>query len=108
MKQKVITERFLVIYKHSTSRLGESQENSWRSKYIGLLGEIFIIKNEETQYFQWHPIKNNEVLYSKGMISSNDDYEIKDDLLTITTENSIYYFQLINSDSKIKTPPIIW
>ena len=44
MKQKDITEKFLVLYKHSTSRFGESQENSWRSKYIGLLGEIFIIK----------------------------------------------------------------
>ena len=108
MKQQDITEKFLVLYKHSTSRFGESQENSWRSKYIGLLGEIFIIKKGDNQYFQWHPIENNKTLYSKGMISSNDDYKIKDNILTITTENSIYYFQLINSDSKIETPPIIW
>ena len=81
---------------------------SWREKYIGLTGVIFIIKNNKKQYFQWHPIESDEMVYTKGMVSSNDDYVIKDDLLTISTLNSIYYFKILNSEDNISLPPVFW
>lgn len=81
---------------------------SWREKYIGLTGVIFIIKNNNKQYFQWHPIESDEMVYTKGMVSSNDDYVIKDDLLTISTLNSIYYFKILNSEDNISLPPVFW
>ena len=72
------------------------------------MGVLYIIKSVHKQYFQWNPIIDSEVVFSKGMVSSNDDYEIKDDILMITTENSIYYFQIIKSNLEIPKPTVLW
>ena len=97
MKNKAILKEYIVTYKCSTSKSGESQTDSWRKKYLGLIGVLYIIKSVHKQYFQWNPIIDSEVVFSKGMVSSNDDYEIKDGILMITTENSIYYLHLQES-----------
>lgn len=78
MKNKAILKEYIVTYKCSTSKSGESQTDSWRKKYLGLIGVLYIIKSVHKQYFQWNPIIDSEVVFSKGMVSSNDDYEIKD------------------------------
>lgn len=108
MNTKTILQEYIVTYKCSTSKSGESQTDSWRKKYLGLMGVLYIIRYSDKQYFQWHPLINNEVIFSKGMVSSNDDYEIKDGILIISTENSIYYFQIIESDLEISKPTVIW
>lgn len=108
MNTKTIFQEYVVIYKCSTSKSGKSQSDTWRKKYLGLTGILYIIKSDEKQYFQWHPLIDNEVVFSKGMVSSNDDCEIKDGLLTITTENSTYYFQIINLDLEIPKSTILW
>lgn len=108
MKNKAILKEYIVTYKCSTSKSGESQTDRWRKKYLGLMGVLYIIKSVHKQYFQWNPIVDSEVVFSKGMVSSNDDYEIKDGILMITTENSIYYFQIIKSDLEIPKPTVLW
>jgi|GEM_PF-907450 len=105
---KAIIEKHLVVYKYSEAKSGQSHNTSWRKKYIGLTGPIFIIKNNDKQYFQWHPLESDEVVYTKGMVSSNNDYVIKDDMLTIYTQNSIYYFNILHSENKINPPPALW
>jgi len=105
---KTIIEKHIVVYEDSKSKSGQPHNMSWREKYIGLTGVIFIIKNNNKQYFQWHPIESDEMVYTKGMVSSNDDYVIKDDLLTISTLNSIYYFKILNSEDNISLPPVFW
>lgn len=108
MENKAILKKYIVTYKCSTSKSGESQENSWRKKYLGLMGVIYIIQSLHKQYFQWNPIVDSEVVFYKGIVSSNDDYEIKDNILTITTENSVYYFQVIKSNLEIPKPTVLW
>lgn len=108
MKNKAILKEYIVTYKCFTSKSGESQTDSWRKKYLGLIGVLYIIKSVHKQYFQWNPIIDSEVVFSKGMVSSNDDYEIKDGILMITTENSIYYFQIIKSNLEIPKPTVLW
>lgn len=108
MNNKAILKEYIVTYKCSTSKSGKSQTDSWRKKYLGLMGVLYIVKSNNKQYFQWNPIVDSEVVFSKGMVSSNDDYKIKDDILMITTENSIYYFQIIKSDLEIPKPTVLW
>ena len=108
MKNKAILKEYIVTYKCSTSKSGESQTDSRRKKYLGLIGVLYIIKSVHKQYFQGNPIIDSEVVFSKGMVSSNDDYEIKDGILMITTENSIYYFQIIKSNLEIPKPTVLW
>ena len=97
-----------VIYKSSKSKENINHHTTWRRKYIGLVGRIFIIKFGERQFFQWHPIINKEeVIYKKGIVSSNDEYEFVGNELRITTENSRYTFELIHK-IKREAPPIIW
>ena len=105
---KIIIEKHLVVYEDSKSKSGQPHNTGWREKNIGLTGVIFIIKNNNKQYFQWHPLVLDEVVYTKGMVSSNDDYMIKDNVLTISTQNSIYYFKMLNSQDDISLPPVLW
>ena len=52
MKNKAILKEYIVTYKCSTSKSGESQTDSWRKKYLGLIGVLYIIKSVHKQYFQ--------------------------------------------------------
>ena len=106
-KFKTVTKTFRATYVNSVSRSGESHSESWRKKYMGELGVIYIIVSDYKQYFQWHPLVENKVLFSKGILSSNDDYELNKNKIKITTENSIYYFQIINSNFKIPQPKLL-
>jgi len=98
-----------VIYKSSKSKCMIDHKTTWRKKYIGLIGRIFIVKLGEHQFFQWHPINDkNELIYDKGMVSSNDEYEFVENELKITTDNSFYVFEIIKKIEEKTPPPIIW
>lgn len=67
---KTVTKTFLAIYLNSVSRSSESHSETWRKKYMGKLGVIYIIVSDDKQYFQWHPLVENKVIFSKGILSS--------------------------------------
>lgn len=104
----LILESADVKYTNSKSLSGESHFNSWRKKYIGKNGIIYIIKRNNMRYFQWHPYDNEGMpIFNKGLVSSKDDYCFKDNKLYITSENSIYEFQVIKKLVNV-VPPILW
>lgn len=55
---------------NSVSRSSKSHSETWRKKYMGKLGVIYIIVSDDKQYFQWHPLVENKVIFSKGILSS--------------------------------------
>ena len=105
-----ILESFLVSYDKSFDKKGNvhTYEN-WRSKYYNQNGIIWIVKHNNKQYFQWQPINHKgDLLLEKGLVSSEDDYAIIENILTITTQNSIYCFTIHELNKSIVLPPILW
>lgn len=96
-----ILAEYLVEYDSSQARTGKLQTNTFRKGYMKQSGLITLIeKNDKKIFFRWNPYKKDvcDVIdTTKGIISSNVIETVEDNcgrLLTITTENSIYYFKL--------------
>lgn len=108
---KHVKESFIGTYIKSCSKNGNNIDHTktFRTKYIGKTGIIFIINNKEKQYFQFHPQnENGEIQERIGLVSSNDDYTIKSNILTIETQWSIYTFKIKNISPINITPEIIY
>ena len=90
---------YFVTYIESCDKNNNSHSTSWRNRYIGQDGVIYILKNGNRQFFVWHPVDDDfKPITSLGIISSRDDYYIKKNNLLVTTQNSIYKFRLINKE----------
>lgn len=105
-----ILESFLVTYDKSSDKEGNAHTSeNWRSKYFKQDGFIWIIKRNNKQYFQWQPINpKGDVLFDKGLVSSEDDCIITENALTITTQNSICFFTIRDHNNIVVAPPILW
>lgn len=104
-----LIECAIVIYRKSADKNGKNHLNTWRAKYIGRKGIIYIIEQNGARHFQWHPVNEfDEVSYGKGIVSSRDEYEIIDNELRITTKNSVYEFIIVEKICFKTLPPIIW
>lgn len=105
-----ILDSFLVSYDMSSNKNAEIHaEDNWRNKYLLKIGYIWIVKHHNRQYFQWQPLDDNgNLLLDKGLVSSEDDYIVSDNKLTIITQNSIYYFTIQDTNKPIVAPPILW
>lgn len=94
-----IVDVFFVTYVESCDRDNNSHSISWRKRYIGKNGIIYILKNGNRQFFVWNPVDDDyKPNTSLGIISSRDDYCIKEDYILVTTQNSIYKFRLLNKE----------
>lgn len=94
-----IVDVYFVTYIESCDKNNNSHSTSWRNRYIGQDGVIYILKNGNRQFFVWHPVDDDfKPITSLGIISSRDDYYIKKNNLLVTNQNSIYKFRLINKE----------
>ena len=85
MKNKAILKEYIVTYKCSTSKSGESQTDSWRKKYLGLIGVLYIIKSVHKQYFLFFSILilifvfsklNSVIAYLKYVLAYEIEYSM--------------------------------
>lgn len=76
-----------------------------REKYIGNEGVLYVVRDGDNQHIQWNVLKDGMVDFTKGLVSSNDDVIICDDRIKVKTENSYYYFSVI--DKRIKETDFI-
>lgn len=91
-----IVDVYFATYVESCDKNNKSHSTSWRKRYIGQNGIIYIIKNRNNQFFVWNPVDEKyKPITSLGIISSRDDYFIKKDHVVVTTQNSIYKFRLM-------------
>ena len=73
-----IVDVYFVTYIESCDKNNNSHSTSWRNRYIGQDGVIYILKNGNRQFFVWHPVDDDfKPITSLGIISSRDDYYIK-------------------------------
>ena len=81
-QQNVFAQYILIWTKNQGGNLYDKNNNShstsWRNRYIGQDGVIYILKNGNRQFFVWHPVDDDfKPITSLGIISSRDDYYIK-------------------------------
>lgn len=80
-----IVDVYFVTYIESCDKNNNSHSTSWRNRYIGQDGVIYILKNGNRQFFVWHPVDDDfKPITSLGIISSRDDYYIKKNNLLVT------------------------
>ena len=73
-----IVDVYFVTYIESCDKNNNSHSTSWRNRYIGQDGVIYILKNGNRQFFVWHPVDDDfKPITSLGIISSRYDYYIK-------------------------------
>lgn len=99
---------YVVVLEEATTLNNEPYQSWRREKYIGKEGVLLIVKNNESQHIQWHPIENDTILFTKGIVSSNDDVTRDGDRIIVETLNSYYYFSIIQKKIKITDEINLW
>ena len=95
-----IKKSYVVRFDEATS-LDDIPYQDWRrEKYIGNEGVLYVVSDGETQHIQWNMLKDGMVDFTKGLVSSNDDVIISDKRIMVKTENSYYYFSVIDIEIK--------
>lgn len=54
-----IVDVYFVTYIESCDKNNNSHSTSWRNRYIGQDGVIYILKNGNRQFFVWHPVDDD-------------------------------------------------
>lgn len=91
-----IKKSYVVRFDEATT-LDDIPYYDWRrEKYIGYEGVLFVVKEDEMQHIQWNMLKDEIVDFTKGLVSSNGDVTISNDTIKVKTENSYYYFSIID------------
>lgn len=96
----LIKESYTVRFDEATTLDSIPYQDWRREKYIGKEGILFVVKDEESQHIQWNMLKDGLIDFTKGLVSSNDDVTIKNDRIKVKTENSYYYFSVIDKRAK--------
>lgn len=103
-----IRDVYVVVLEEATTLNNEPYKGWRREKYIGKEGVLLIVENNESQHIQWHPIENDIILFTKGIVSSNDDVTRDGDRIIVETLNSYYYFSMIQKKINITDEINLW